>query len=259
MKSLELAKWSTLVFAISGLVALGSSRLAWRLPSPEARPILHDEPLQTPLAEGEDTTLITEIEGHHYSIKPRFHYHLTGMVVETSDAMGWKNITHKAVGDYLNTNDLCVVWGANAETLDLSKFTFSHGDWTCYVSTKSGEAWAQFKMDALSNNHVLPTTPELARTFASVRIGDQVEINGDLVDYSTDGQPPRQTSTVRTDTGNGACEIIYVTDFRFLKRHHEFLYRLAHLALDLMVLSLVVLGTALFILPFLPFGADGPE
>lgn len=168
-----------------------------------------------------------------------------------SDAMGWKNITHRDVGDFINTNDLCVIWGANAETLDLSKFSFSHGDWTCYVYTTNTPAWSQFKMDALANNHVLPATPEISRAVHDVRIGDQIEMSGELVDYSIDGNPPRTTSIIRTDTGNGACEIIYVRDFKFLARHHETLYRLAHLATGLMVLSLIVLGAALFILPFI--------
>lgn len=235
-------------------VAVGASWKARQLPPPASRPDLHDEPLQTPLKPGQETTLVVPLRGHQYSIKPRFNYRLTGLVVSMSDAMGWSNITHKANGDFLNTHDLCVVWGANAETLDLSRFHFSHGDWTCYVETSSSEEWAKFKMDGLSNNHVLPSTPEIEALFRDVRIGDEIEVEGLLVDYSVDGRGSRTTSIVRTDTGNGACEIIYVTGFRFLARHHETLYRLSRLAMNVGVFSLMLLGFALFVLPFLRRG-----
>ena len=251
MKPVELAKICALAFIVSAVVAVTTSYLAWRLPPAGSHPEIHNEPIQSSLLEGQDATLVVSIQDHQYSIKPRYNYHLTGLVVATSDAMGWRNITHRAAGDFLNTNDICVVWGANAEELDLSQFTFTHGDWTCYVSTSSSEAWRKFKMDGLANNHVLPSTPELAARFRDVRIGDSIVIDGQLVDYSTDGGASRTTSVVRTDTGNGACEIIYVTDFQFISRHHETLYRIARLAMDAMVLSLVVLGAALFIWPFL--------
>ena len=224
---------------------------ALRLPAPSARPLLHDEPLQTALAADQSLSFSENLNEHAYAITPRFSYHLTGLVVSLSDAMGWQNITHKSAGDFLNTHDLCVIWGTNAETLDLSKFTFTHGDWTCYVSTSDTAAWSQFKMDALANNHVLPSTPEIAAQFRSVRIGDQIEIDGRLVDYSIDGRPPRISSIVRTDTGNGACEIIYVTSFKFLARHHAPLYFLSHVATVTALASLLALLASVFVLPFM--------
>ena len=38
-------------------------------------------------------------------------------------------------------------------------------------------------------------------------------LQGKLVNYSHDGLPARKSSLVRSDTGNGACEILYVTGF----------------------------------------------
>jgi hypothetical protein len=221
------------------------------LPTSASRPELHDEPLQTALTADARAPFEKTLKGHTYTVTPQFNYHISGMVVEMSDAMGWKNITHKSAGDFLNTHDLCVIWGANAESLDLSQFEFTHGDWTCYVSTHDSAAWAKFKMDGLSNNHVLPATPEIEKELLNVRIGDQIVLDGQLVDYSIDNRPPRRTSTVRSDTGNGACEIIFVTGFKFLKRHNLALYRLGHLMTLVAALSLFVLAFTVFALPFI--------
>jgi hypothetical protein len=249
--NLEITKWSFAVLVTASLIAAISLVLAARLPAPRLRPALHDEPLQTALAPEAATPFNENLHQHVYSVTPRFTYHLTGMVVALSDAMGWKNITHKYAGDFLNTNDICMIWGANAETLDLSKFEFTHGDWTCYVQTHDSAAWSQFKMDGLANNHVLPATPEIAAQFRKLRIGDQIAIDGRLVDYSIDGRPPRTTSIVRTDTGNGACEIIYVTGFSFIARHHAWLYDLGHFATLIAMASFLLLLFSIFALPFL--------
>ena len=56
--------------------------------------------------------------------------------------------------------------------------------------------------------------PQVARALRAVRVGDQVHVRGYLVDYITfrNGAPAgtRVSSEVRTDTGPGACEVLYV-------------------------------------------------
>jgi hypothetical protein len=76
-------------------------------------------------------------------------------------------------------------------------------------------------MAAISNNHLLTDDPLVAKKMRSVRIGDQVRFRGWLAEYSHNhnGQGFRRgTSTVRNDTGNGACETIYVKDFEIIRR-----------------------------------------
>ena len=224
-----------------------SFSLASRLPAPRENPELRDEPVQTPTAA---QPFHREIRGHDYSITPIFDYDLRGRVVSLSDAMGFTNITHKAVGDFINTHDFCVAWGDDVEKVDLREFSITHGDWTCYFSTRNGDEYRKFKPDGISNNHVLPDTPEIARQFRDVRIGDDIEIKGHLVNYSIDGRGSRNSSTVRTDTGNGACEVIYVKDFRFLRRHNEWLYRLSAFGKALTLAASLALMVSLFVLPF---------
>jgi hypothetical protein len=67
-------------------------------------------------------------------------------------------------------------------------------------------------VNKISNNHVLTDDPRLAKKLKNIRIGDQIYLSGHLANYkhSTGGGFSRGTSTVRTDTGNGACETIFV-------------------------------------------------
>ncbi|MGZ5280492.1 MAG: hypothetical protein ACXWC9_11140 [Pseudobdellovibrionaceae bacterium] len=155
---------------------------------------------------------------HFYSIQPKANYKIWGLVVATHDSSSWMDITHQQAGDFFNTHDICVIWGENASSQYLKKWKFSHGDWTCYVQTNSMKSWKAFRGDQLSNNHILPQNAEVLDVIRSAQVGDQIEISGQLVDYSTDDGPPRKTSLIRTDTENGACEIIYATGARFLAR-----------------------------------------
>jgi hypothetical protein len=82
------------------------------------------------------------------------------------------------------------------------------------------EIYQVFDQAALSNNHLLTDKPDIARAIRKVRLGDQVHFRGYLAEYSHNhnGRPfNRGTSIVRTDTGNGACETIFVEDFEILR------------------------------------------
>lgn len=192
----------------------------WQAASlPAASKILNaidQEPDQSLVNEPEVTK---EISGEVYRIQPRFSYRISGLVVEEHDSQSWLDISHASWRDHLNTRDLCLLWGANAKSSYLSQWHFSHGDWTCFVETRSAAAWAAFNQDQISNNHILPASAEIAEAIENIQIGDQIELIGRLANYNINGGPSRSSSVVRTDRGNGACEVIYVTGVSVLKRN----------------------------------------
>jgi hypothetical protein len=49
-----------------------------------------------------------------------------------------------------------------------------------------------------------------------VRVNAFVELKGFLVEVQKNGDPPWRSSLVRNDQGDGACEILWVTDVREL-------------------------------------------
>jgi hypothetical protein len=100
--------------------------------------------------------------------------------------------------------------------LDLNEFEFWNGQFTCFFKTRDQAAWRAFEKTGLSNNHLLTEDPYLRDMIERVRIGDQIRIRGWLASYGNEHGFSRGTSTTRTDTGNGACETIYVRDFAIL-------------------------------------------
>lgn len=68
-----------------------------------------------------------------------------------------------------------------------------------------------------ANMHLIPANDYVANTIDDVRKGDIVEFSGSLVNAVSDEDGWRwTTSLTRNDTGNGACELIWVESFRIV-------------------------------------------
>jgi hypothetical protein len=179
---------------------------------------IHDEPKQARVT---GKPLDITVNGVNYSIHPRYAYELHGLVVSTHDSDTWWDYAHKAASDHINVVDLCVVWGATAKNGGYKGISFSNNQWECHWSSRSNEAWAAFDQTEVSNNHMVTSDPAVAKALRSVSIGDQIRVVGYLVDYTTyakDGRPAgkRVSSETRTDTGNGACEVLFIESLQLL-------------------------------------------
>ena len=151
-----------------------------------------------------------------YRVEPEFRYDLVGMVVSYRHHDG-KSRMHRLANDHLNMLDVCVIWGDNTKHTALNKISFWNGIFTCLVKTRDQAAWDAFDMFQLSNNHLISDSDTIRRAVADVGIGDQIRVRGYLASYSNDEGGSRGTSTTRLDTGNGACETIYVESFEILE------------------------------------------
>jgi hypothetical protein len=163
----------------------------------------------------------TTVGGVTYTIKPLFSYALHGLVVSMHDTSTWWDYLHREWNDHLNVVDFCVIWGENASSGVYRDIRFSSGQFTCNFQSSTAAAFAAFDMTKISNNHLLTDDPLVAKKLRSVRIGDQVRFHGWLAEYSHNHKGQgfnRGTSTVRNDTGNGACETVYVQDFDIISR-----------------------------------------
>ncbi len=67
-----------------------------------------------------------------------------------------------------------------------------------------------------TNVHIIPATREIASRCKSLRAGELVHLNGDLVEATGHGLSPWRSSLSRTDTGNGACELMWVSELSIL-------------------------------------------
>lgn len=184
-----------------------------RLPPPgQLRQELLAEPVQVPV---DAPAFTTSAGGTDYLVRPRYSYDISGLVVSMHRADTWWDTVHLRADDFINVVDLCVVWGKNATSGIYYEMNFFNTDVACDITPKSADAQRVFKMAQLSNNHMVTEKPVLARMLGRIHVGDQVRLRGYLVDYGVirDGVPQgmRVSSSTRTDTGDGACEIIYVT------------------------------------------------
>lgn len=154
-------------------------------------------------------------EGAAYRLYPRANYELQGLVVAEHRADSLSDLMHKETGDQFNTRDICVVWGQLLKSGLYERLEFWHGDWTCYVRGKSAD-WSQVDQRELSNTHVLPKYQAIKDVLDKIEVGDEIRLSGQLVDYDFKGRPFRKTSLVRTDTGNGACEVMLVDQAKII-------------------------------------------
>jgi hypothetical protein len=234
-----------IVLVTSTAVLLVSFWLRNSLPSgSNLLPQLAAEPRQRPSAK---PPFNVDYSGVQYAVEPQFEYELTGMVVSYRQHDGNSRM-HRASNDHLNVADLCVVWGSTAASPHLSDINFWNGIFTCNFQTSSRTAWESIRPEQISNNHLLSADDLTRGQVADVKIGDQIRVRGWLASYGSGGNK-RGTSTTRADTGDGACETIFVNDFAIV-RPARGPWRVAlYVSLAVLVLAVVVH----FRLPYRPY------
>ncbi|MFZ6757637.1 hypothetical protein ACO0K9_10545 [Undibacterium sp. Ji50W] len=208
-------------------------------PTSELNSVLLNEPVQTEITQ---KAFQTTRGGVTYTVQPLYDYDLVGLVVSKHDANAWWDYLHREWNDNLNVVDLCVVWGKNVKTGAYGDLNFSSGQFTCNYGSNSMEAFAAFDETAISNNHLLTDQTRLAKIMQKVRVGDQIHFRGRLSEYSHRHKGmafKRGTSIVRTDTGNGACETVFVESFEIIKSGGQPWRSLVWVAAIMLVASIV--------------------
>jgi hypothetical protein len=175
-------------------------------------PELQNEPLQTPTLK---KPFQVDFNDASYDIEPEYAYEITGMIVSYRHHDGNSRM-HARANDHLNMLDVCVIWGDNPLNERLHKISFWNGIFTCNVKTRDQQAWDAFNMNQLSNNHLISDDEFIRKQVRKIKVGDQIRIKGYLSSYGGAGGSKRGTSTTRTDTGDGACETIYVEQFKIV-------------------------------------------
>jgi len=210
------------------------------------QPNLANEPRQKPIAKA---PLTVAYAGVDYRVEPLFDYELYGLVVSYRQHDGESSM-HRWSNDHLNMADVCVVWSDTAFSEYLRKLDFWNGIFTCNVQTRDSVAWAHFDMTQLSNNHLISADPFIRDRVTEIRIGDQIRIKGWLSRYgAVGGGGMRGTSTTREDTGDGACETIFVQEFQIVKPGFSRWRAGMYLALVVLLATLAIH----FALPYRPY------
>ena len=109
--------------------------------------------------------------------------------------------------------DLGVGWGPMSDTRVIDELEFSQmGRFLYWRPKRAGDfpVPVQLLVTHAAQMHLIPASPELDSRIRKLRPGQLVTIGGYLVDVRGPGGFTWNTSLTRTDTGNGACEIVWV-------------------------------------------------
>jgi hypothetical protein len=207
-----------------------------------------EEPIQFPT---EHEVFKTQVNKQEYTIMPQYDYELQGVVVSFHDADSFLDIWHhKRWLDFLNERDLCVIWGKNVASGVFKRMKFSNDSWTCWASWTDSATGNLFQMNALANNHLLVDKEAVRSALMTSELGDHIRLKGMLSEYSNKANGfKRGTSTTREDTGNGACETVYLTEFEVIKKANPKLRKFYAFAKGLAGLSLLGFLMMFFVAP----------
>jgi len=182
-------------------------------PTEELVGAVFTQPTQVPT---DQTEFDFHYEGTDYVIEPVANYELSGLVVSHNDIFEFGDIYHDETS--VDVRDLCVVWGAGLENDVHLGLEYWSEPWSCWFEAKDRESYQRFDRNSLGNNHLLADNRQIREAVWNTGIGDQVYMRGLLINYYPADKPEwrRETSTVRDDTGNGACEVLFVDEFEVL-------------------------------------------
>ena len=159
------------------------------------------EPVQGPILDRAPTI---RLEG--WTLAPLATYAIHARVLST------KSYRSDATAE-ISPIDLLLGWGPMSDSSVLDGMNFSQsnrfGNWQhgpdCALSS------SQINRHA-ANTHLIPANRYVRDRLAELKVGSVVRLRGKLVEAARDNTdtPPWRSSLSRTDTGDGACEIIYV-------------------------------------------------
>lgn len=113
--------------------------------------------------------------------------------------------------------DYAVSWGLFAEP-EIAR----------HISVNQYDRYLNWKMDRVpvpveqakqmvSNMHIIPANPEIAKAIKKVKRGDLVRMQGELVEVR-DKDLVWTSSLTPTDTGDGACEVFRVSSIQWIEQ-----------------------------------------
>lgn len=213
-----LLKITSLAFVVSLILLFVAGRKKIELPGIGALlPALKQDPKQRST---KIPPFAFKYRGGEFLVKPVADYELWGLVVSHNNIHSIGDMYHDR--DSVDLKDLCVLWGYNTESENYKKMQFWSDPWTCFIRTNSSEVFGEFEQTQFSNNHLISDVDKVLDRIRSAKIGDQVHLKGMLVNYSDANNPgwSRDSSVVRSDTGNGACEVVFVEEFEILKTNN---------------------------------------
>lgn len=115
--------------------------------------------------------------------------------------------------------DLAVGWGPMSDQSVLDRLEISQASRFFYYEYKGVPPIPREEITSHATNlHLISSNKTIAAQCRSLRSGDLIHLSGLLVEASGPEIGTWRSSLTRTDTGNGACELVWVEEVQALKR-----------------------------------------
>ncbi len=152
--------------------------------------------------------ILIETKSGRFTLTPVAEYQLAGKVVSKEFYTdGWEA--------ELSPLDLAIVWGKLAPPEFEGFVSFRQRNrWYFYQYPPHSPLDHNYILSHSANNHIIPASENIARALRSIGKKEKILLEGFLVNVQgtyRGGTVFWNTSTTRKDTGNGSCELIYVT------------------------------------------------
>ena len=192
-----------IVFALLVVVAAFAAARDWRDREVTQPPgvLVSAEPLQRELS-------APPIRLRDYTLTPRARFQLAARVLAGERY-------HFALAADLMPRDLALGWGIMSDSSLIDQLAISQSDRFYFWKPRSSSMPAPVGQIIASsaNMHLIAASESVAREIDRARVGQVIELEGMLVDVALPKGGELRTSLSRTDSGAGACEIVYVENF----------------------------------------------
>ena len=211
-----------IVIAFAVMVALGIAGYFYHsATTPVFSPAdtLYIDTSSDPVQKADTTTMLPPMKygSSTFFFNVKAQYQLSALIVHTkryySGPFGW-----------LAPWDYAACWGKVEEWLPYLNFS-QVGRFCTYKYQNPSPVDVEYVQCHMSNNHMIPSTLNIRRALHLTRKGDKVIVTGYLVwvmaNLKKYGTTNWNSSLVRTDKGDGACEILYVTKLQINDRVYQ--------------------------------------
>ena len=189
-------KWVVvLIVIVLALLALHWSRQ--RPVVPAAGVIAPDAPTQEDIGNG------ATVQRGDVALVMRARFELTARVLSREDY-------RFDAGASLAPMDLALGWGPMSDSSVLAKISISQSHRFYYWRVDDFPIPPRDIETSSANMHMIPADDTVRRALERVEPGQVIHLQGFLVDASRPDGWRWRTSMTRNDTGNGACELVFV-------------------------------------------------
>lgn len=117
----------------------------------------------------------------------------------------------------LATLDLVLGWQNLSDNIISNQVEFSQANRQYQWQTNTQDISDQEIKITSANIHLIPATEEIKQQIKQIKIGQLIDLNGQLVDVKTPSSWEWETSLTQTDMGKNSSEILYVTSLKIIE------------------------------------------